>query len=145
MSVIVPPLPSAIGRYRVIERVGGGGMGEVFRAHDDVLDRIVAVKVVAAGYHSDPGARPRFERERRLTASLDHPHICRLLDAGHENGLDYFVMEYLAGEPLATRLQAGARVLLPELHEPAEIRQAPAVSLKHGFIHARKRATLEPC
>lgn len=110
-------------------------MGEVFRAHDDVLDRIVAVKVVAAGYHSDPGARPRFERERRLTASLDHPHICRLLDAGHENGLDYFVMEYLEGETLATRLQGGPLPFDAFLTYATQIADALAYAHARGVIH----------
>jgi len=128
-------LPSAIGRYRIVERVGGGGMGEVFRAHDDVLDRTVAIKVVASGFRQDAGAGSRFDRERRLTAALEHPHICRLLDAGHQDGLDYFVMEFLQGETLAARIRREALSRDEIVSIASQIADALQYAHANGVLH----------
>jgi serine/threonine protein kinase len=76
------------GRYQVLERVGIGGMGEGYRARDTRLDRIVAIKTIAVGFVHDVTAAPRFERERWVATSLEHPHICRLLDTESQDGID---------------------------------------------------------
>src|SRR5271169_1843175 len=95
---------SRLGPYEVLAAIGAGGMGEVYRARDTRLDRIVAIKVFPSHLADKPELRERFEREARTIASLNHPHICTLYDAGHQDGTDFLVMEYLEGETLAARL-----------------------------------------
>src|SRR5205809_3478494 len=91
-----------LGPYEILSPLGAGGMGEVYRARDTRLNRTVAVKIVPQ--HLLSGAsRERFEREGRVVASLNHPHICTLHDIGHKDGIDYLVMECLEGETLAER------------------------------------------
>ncbi len=84
-----------LGPYEIVTPARTGGMGEVYRARDTRLDRIVAVKVLPTDLSSDPELRQRFDREARSISSRQHPHICRLYDVGHEGGIDYLVMEYL--------------------------------------------------
>ena len=97
----------------MLSALGAGGMGEVYRARDTRLDRIVAIKVVASALVDAPELRERFEREARAVAALNHPHICTLHDIGHEQGIDYLVMEQLEGETLADRLSKGAAARSP--------------------------------
>ena len=96
-----------LGPYEVLSAIGAGGMGEVYRAKDTRLDRIVAIKVLPAHAAQRDGLRERFEREARAISSLNHPHICVLYDIGREDGTDYLVMELLEGETLAARLAKG--------------------------------------
>ena len=97
-----------LGPYEVVDLLGAGGMGEVYRARDTRLGRDVAVKVLPAAPRRDTGApRARFEREARAVAALNHPHICALFDVGREDGTDYLVMELVEGETLAARLETG--------------------------------------
>ena len=93
-----------LGPYELEASIGAGGMGEVYRAKDTRLDRMVAVKVLPDGLSRKAGLRQRFEREARAIASLNHPHICALHDVGQQDGVDFLVMEYLEGETLAERL-----------------------------------------
>ncbi len=87
-----------LGPYEILSAIGAGGMGEVYRARDTRLDRIVAIKVLPTHLADKPDLRERFEREARTIASLNHPHICTLHDVGHQDGTDYLVMEYLEGK-----------------------------------------------
>jgi serine/threonine protein kinase len=104
----VPLSPhSRLGPYEIIAALGAGGMGEVYRARDTRLDRTVAIKILPEHIPAKPQARERFEREARAVSSLNHPHICTLHDVGHQDGIDYLVMEYLEGETLAHRLKKG--------------------------------------
>ena len=96
-----------LGPYEILSPAGAGGMGEVYRERDTRLDRIVAIKVLPAHVASDPDLRQRFEREARAVSSLNHPHICALYDIGHQDGMDFLVLEYLEGETLADRLAKG--------------------------------------
>src|SRR5450759_2109668 len=96
-----------LGPYEIQSPLGAGGMGEVYRARDTRLDRTVAVKILPAHLSSNPEARQRFEREARAISSLNHPNICTLHDVGHQDGIDFLVMEYLEGETLADRLAKG--------------------------------------
>ena len=98
---------SRLGPYEILSHIGAGGMGEVYRAKDTRLDRIVAVKIFADHQASKPEIRERFDREARAISSLNHPHICTLYDVGHQDGVDYLVMEYIEGETLAARLVKG--------------------------------------
>src|SRR4051812_11913781 len=97
-----------LGPYEVQSPLGVGGMGEVYRALDTRLQRIVAVKILPSHLSENPAAKERFDREARTISSLNHPNICTLRDVGHQDGVDYLVMEYLEGETLASRLDKGA-------------------------------------
>ena len=96
-----------LGPYQIESAIGAGGMGEVYKARDTRLDRIVAIKVLPEHLSSKPHLRERFDREARAVSSLSHPHICPLFDVGHQDGIDFLVMEYLEGETLAHRLLKG--------------------------------------
>ncbi len=110
-------------------------MGEVYRALDRRLDRIVAVKILPSGLSEDPEAKERFEREARTISSLNHPNICILHDVGHQDGVDYLVMEYLAGETLASRLNKGALASDQVLKYGIEICEALEVAHRTGVVH----------
>src|SRR5215469_6962661 len=84
-----------LGPYEIVALVGAGGMGEVYRARDTRLNRIVAIKVLPSHAAERDGARERFEREAKAISSLNHPHICTLHDIGHQDGINYLVMEYV--------------------------------------------------
>ncbi len=124
-----------LGRYDILDRIGTGGMGEVYRARDTRLDKTVAIKIVASGFIDDPTAGPRFEQERKLTGALEHPHICRLLDAGHEDGVTYLAMEYLDGEPLSDRLSRGGIPMREALGYAIELAEALSYAHSRGVIH----------
>src|SRR5262245_9273219 len=103
----MPVLPGhSLLHYRLVERIGAGGMGEVWRAVDTRLDREVAVKMVADHLSADPEALARFEREARAVAALSHPNILALYDVGRHDGVSYVVTELLHGATLRERLQA---------------------------------------
>ena len=93
-----------LGPYEIISALGAGGMGEVYRARDTRLDRIVAIKVILGRETASSAMRERFEREARAIGLLSHVNICTLHDIGHHEGTDFLVMEYLEGETLAARL-----------------------------------------
>ncbi len=124
-----------LGPYEIISSIGGGGMGEVYRAKDTRLDRVVAVKVLPDHSADQPESRERFDREARSIAGLNHPHICVLYDVGHQDGIDYLVMEYLEGETLAQRLQKGSLPLPQVLRYAIEIADALDKAHRHGIIH----------
>jgi hypothetical protein len=101
--------PQQIGRYRVLERLGAGGMGAVYRAHDPQLDRVVAIKVPLFDVPRAQLAQriQRFQREARAAAQIWHPHVCPIYDVGEHEGQPYVVMAYVEGRSLAARLAAG--------------------------------------
>src|SRR5215469_17684675 len=118
------PAGSRLGPYEILSAIGAGGMGEVYRARDTRLDRIIAIKVLPAHLADRPALRERFEREAKTIASLNHPHICALFDVGHQDETDFLVMEYLEGETLAQRLQKGPLPLDQVLQYAIEISDA---------------------
>src|SRR6266852_4805672 len=124
-----------LGPYEIISPIGAGGMGEVYRAKDTRLDRIVAVKVLPEHLSSNPQLRERFEREARAISSLSHPHICALYDVGQQNGIDYLVMEYLEGETLAGRLKKGPLPTDQVLQYAVQITDALDTAHKHAVVH----------
>src|SRR6202045_392721 len=131
----MPILPGRrLGPYEILTAIGAGGMGEVYKARDTRLDRIVAIKVLPTHLADRSELRERFEREAKTIASLNHPHICTLYDTGHQDGIDYLVMEYLEGETLAQRLLKGALPMQQVLQYAIEI--ADALDKAH-----RKRVT----
>jgi serine/threonine protein kinase len=114
-------------------------MGEVFRARDTRLDRVVAVKVLPSQFAGDEQLRLRFEREARTISQLEHPHICRLYDigeaAGPQSTVRYLVMELLDGESLADRLGRGALPIAEVLNYGAQIADALACAHRAGIVH----------
>lgn len=87
-----------LGPYEIQSLLGAGGMGEVYRARDTRLERDVALKVLRANLSSDPCLRQRMEREAKAVSKLSHPHICTLHDIGHQDGVDFLVMELVGGK-----------------------------------------------
>jgi Tol biopolymer transport system component/predicted Ser/Thr protein kinase len=115
--------------------LGAGGMGEVYRAKDTRLGRDVAIKVLPARFSSSPELRERFEREARAISSLNHARICTLHDVGHQDGVDFLVMEYLEGESLAEKLLKGALPLRDTLRIGMEVCEALDVAHRAGIVH----------
>jgi serine/threonine protein kinase/WD40 repeat protein len=124
-----------LGPYRIEERIGAGGMGEVYRARDTRLDRFVAIKILPAHLRQSPERRARFEREARTISRLMHPHVCTLLDIGREGDIEFLVMEYLEGETLAARLARGPIPLDRALQAGIEIAGALSHLHRHDVVH----------
>ena len=124
-----------LGPYEILAPLGAGGMGEVYRAKDTRLDRTVAIKVLPAHAADSPEQRQRLDREARAIAGLTHPHICTLYDVGHQDGIDYLVMEHLDGETLAARLTKGALPLEQVLKVAIEIAEALDKAHRAGIVH----------
>src|ERR1700741_3800981 len=124
-----------LGPYEILSAIGAGGMGEVYRARDTRLDRIVAIKILPDHLSDRVELRERFEREARTIASLNHPHICTLHDIGHQDGTDYLVMEYIEGETLAQRLAKGPLPLEQVLQYAIEIADALDRAHRKGITH----------
>jgi eukaryotic-like serine/threonine-protein kinase len=129
------PPGTMLGPYRVDALIDAGGMGEVYRAHDTRLQRVVAIKVLPAHSSSDNDARARFEREARAIASLSHPNICAIFDVGHEAGRDYLVMELLEGETLHQRLTRGALTMAALVDTALSLADALDSAHARGLIH----------
>lgn len=96
-----------LGHYRIVEKIGEGGMGEVYRAHDEHLDCNVALKVLPPGSAGNESARKQFHKEARVLARLNHPNIAIVHDFDTQQGVDYLVMEYIAGTTLSEKLVNG--------------------------------------
>src|SRR3981189_700177 len=110
-------------------------MGEVYRARDTRLERPAATKILPPQLSNDPLRKQRFEREAKTISSLNHPHICVLHDIGHQDGVDYIVMECLEGETLAKRLEKGALPLDQTLKYGAQIADALDKAHRSGIVH----------
>jgi eukaryotic-like serine/threonine-protein kinase len=124
-----------LGHYEIVAPLGAGGMGEVYRATDRRLDRTVAIKILPASIAADPASKQRFEREAKTISSLNHPNICVLHDIGHQDGLDYIVMECVEGESLAKRLEKGPLPLEQTLKIGAQIADALDKAHRSGIVH----------
>jgi Tol biopolymer transport system component/tRNA A-37 threonylcarbamoyl transferase component Bud32 len=123
------------GPYEVQSPIGAGGMGEVYRAKDTRLDRTVAVKILPSHLSDNPEAKQRFDREARAISSLNHPNICTLHDVGHQDGIDFLVMEFLEGETLADRLRKGPLPTEQVLKIGIEICEGLERAHKSGVVH----------
>ena len=124
------------GRTRVVEKLGEGGMGQVYRARDTRLDRPVAIKILPPALAGDPIFRERFEREARTLSGLSHPNICTVHDVGRMSGTDYLVMEYLEGTDARRSSSSGAPCLQAmRCASPRKIADALIVAHRHGIVH----------
>ncbi len=124
-----------LGPYEIVEPLGAGGMGEVYRAKDTRLDRTVAIKVLPPQFSSDATRKMRFEREAKTVSTLNHPNICSLFDVGSQDGLEYLVMECIEGESLAKRLERGPLPIDQVLKIGAELAAAIGTAHRGGVIH----------
>lgn len=124
-----------IGRYQVTRVLGQGGMGVVYAAHDDRLDRPVAIKVVRPDVLQAEGARERFRREARAAARVSHPHICPLYEFDEDGGQPFLVMELLDGEPLSARLSRGPIPFAETLDLADTMLDALAALHRRGVVH----------
>src|SRR5499427_538119 len=124
-----------LGPYEILAPAGAGGMGEVYKARDTRLDRLVAIKILPADTAHDPAFRDRFEREAKVISALDHPNICALYDVGEHAGTAFLVMQYLEGETLEARLKRGALPLHQALKLAIEISGALDTAHRRGVVH----------
>jgi Tol biopolymer transport system component len=125
------PAGTKLGPYEILQPIGAGGMGEVYKANDTRLGRIVAIKIVPAHLSQKPEIKQRFEREAQTIAGLNHPHVCTLYDIGHQDGTDFLVMEFLEGETLAERLTKGTLPVHEALRYAIQI--SDALDKAHGL------------
>lgn len=123
------------GKYRIIEEIGQGGMGIVFKAEDTCLDRNVAIKFLPEEMYQDPTARSRFIREAKAAAALDHPYICSIYEAGETENRLFFAMEYVPGKTMRDRLSEGPLPLKQALQIATEIVEALEFAHEKGMIH----------
>jgi serine/threonine protein kinase/Flp pilus assembly protein TadD len=124
-----------LGHYRIVEQIGAGGMGIVYRAHDEQLDRDAAVKVLPVGVLLDEVARKRFRKEALALAKLNHPNIATIFEFGSHGDTDYLVTEYISGMPLDVKLAAGA---LPEkevIGLGIQLAQGLEAAHEQGIVH----------
>lgn len=124
-----------LGRYRVLEKIGRGGMGEVFLAEDTSLRRRVALKFLPPEMQQDAEARKRFLREARSAAALDHPYICHINEVAESDGRDFIVMEYVEGQALRAKIGQGPLSLGETLQVGIEVAEALEAAHGTGIVH----------
>jgi serine/threonine protein kinase len=124
-----------LGSYEILARIGAGGMGEVYRARDTRLNRIVAIKILPQHLAGSLESRDRFEREARTIGGLNHPHICTLHDVGHQGEIDFLVMEFIEGETLSSRLLKGPLPIEQVLAYSIQIADALDKAHRKGVTH----------
>jgi len=135
VSVHILTAGHKLGRYTVIEPIGSGGMGQVYRALDQKLERVVAIKILSPGLVTGDEARRRFRKEALALAKLSHPHIAAVYDVGEQDGVDYLVMECVPGQTLAARLKNGPLPIEDATLIVSEIAGALEEAHEHGVIH----------
>ena len=124
-----------IGAYRILSLLGVGGMGEVYRARDTKLGREVAIKILPAVFSSDAERRARFEREARVLATLNHPHIGAIYGLEDADGVQALVLELVEGETLAERIAHGPLPMAEELANGRQIADALEAAHEKGIVH----------
>src|SRR5207247_11369200 len=124
-----------VSHYRIIEKVGSGGMGVVYKAQDEKLGRCVVVNFVPERGSSSRAALERFKREARTASALNHPNICTIYDVDEYEGRPYIVMEFLEGETLAERIAMGPLELNALLEIAIEITYALEEAKSKGIVH----------
>src|SRR5450432_2805872 len=124
-----------LGPYELIELLGAGGMGEVYRARDARLDRIVAIKILPAAFSADHDRMQRFAQEARAAAALNHPNILSIFDIGDQQGSLYVVSELLEGETLRDRLRNGAISVRKAIDYALQVARGLAAAHEKGIVH----------
>ncbi len=124
-----------LGHYRILEKIGAGGMGEVYRAHDEQLDRDVVLKILPPSSFTDASARARLLREARSAAGLNHPHICTIHEVGEADGQAYIAMEYVEGLSLSARLAGGPLPAGEVLRYGLQLAEALGHAHERGIVH----------
>ena len=125
----------ALGHYRLEEKIGAGGMGEVYRAEDAHLDREVAIKVLLPGTLADDSARKHFRKEALALSKLNHPNIATIYDFDSQEGVDFLAMEYIAGVTLSEKLAMGPLTEKEVLHLGIQLSEGLAAAHEHGVVH----------
>jgi TolB-like protein/tetratricopeptide (TPR) repeat protein/predicted Ser/Thr protein kinase len=124
-----------VSHYRIVEKVGAGGMGVVYRAHDDRLNRDVALKFLPDELNHDENARALLIREARTASALNHPNICTIYDVGEADGKNYIVMEFVSGRSLAEQIPEGGLPVETVIRYGEQIADAMAHAHERGVIH----------
>ncbi len=126
---------TTISHFKVIEKIGEGGMGEVYRAEDTNLSRDVAIKVLPEQFTQDPQRLARFEREAKLLASLNHPNIAAIHSFEHSDDIHFLVLELVPGETLAERVAKGPVPVEEALEICRQIAEGMEAAHEKGVIH----------
>src|SRR5262249_29885385 len=139
MAARAPSQPTLVGQmlghYRIVDKIGAGGMGDVYRAHDEHLDREVAIKVLPCRSLGEDSPRKRFHKEALALSKLNHPNIATVHDFDTQREVDFLVMEYIPGVTLSDKLAVGA---LPEkevLRLGIQLAEGLSAAHEHGVIH----------
>jgi eukaryotic-like serine/threonine-protein kinase len=128
-------VPFKLSHYRVEEQIGAGGMGVVYRAHDEQLERDVAIKILPTGSLADEGARKRFRKEALALAKLNHPNIATVYEFGSEDGTDFLVTEYIAGATLDDKLSSGPLPADEVVRLGIQLTDGLAAAHERGIVH----------
>jgi serine/threonine protein kinase len=135
MAPVKPPIGTLLGHYRLLQKIGAGGMGVVYRAHDERLDRDVALKVLSEEGLGDENARRMFHREALTISKLSHSNIANVFDFDTQEGLDFLVMEYVCGTTLAEKIARGALPQKEVLVLGLQIVKALEAAHEKGVVH----------